>query len=75
MYFCNWLGIAQAFFHMQKMEWQPTFLVLILLQKREFHYFSARKKSKYLQKISLPDMFLFQLKIFGSLVSGKETCL
>lgn len=33
------------------------------------------RKSKYLWKNSLLDMFLFQLKILGSLAAGKETCL
>lgn len=59
---------------MQKMEQQPSSLILTPLQTREILHFSASKESKYPQKISLLDVFLFQLKIFGSLASGKETC-
>lgn len=54
---------------MQKMEKQPTLLVLTSFQKR-IPYCFASKGSKYLLKNSLPDVFLFQLKILVSYESG-----
>lgn len=48
------------------MEQQSTLLVLTSLQE-SIPYCSASKESIYLQKNSLLDVFLFQLKIFGFL--------